>query len=262
MTALSRKARVALLMGAFALMAGVLIWCGPIAQDPAYHNFADRRAWLGVSNFGDVASNAAFTIAGLHGFYALWRLEGEHALANNRVTWPFLAFFLFVILISAGSAWYHLAPDNDRLFWDRLPIAIALTAWFAGMIADRIDMRFGVFICLPLFMTFGAFGTIYWITTENAGAGDLRLYALAQFFPLLALPLLCWLFPKARYTGHGYLPWVYFWFCASKALEHFDGQVFTQAADTVSGHSLKHLALALAVLVTVRMIENNARKAG
>jgi len=29
--------------------------------------FADHRAWLGIPNFGDVSSNLAFAIFGLHG---------------------------------------------------------------------------------------------------------------------------------------------------------------------------------------------------
>ena len=33
-------------------------------QPVAYHDFADHRAMLGVANFLDVASNAAFVLAG------------------------------------------------------------------------------------------------------------------------------------------------------------------------------------------------------
>ena len=37
----------------------------PIAQDPAYHDFADERGWLGIPNFGDVVGNALFILFGL-----------------------------------------------------------------------------------------------------------------------------------------------------------------------------------------------------
>ena len=37
----------------------------PIHQDPAYHQFADARAWLGVPNAWNVWSNLPFVIVGL-----------------------------------------------------------------------------------------------------------------------------------------------------------------------------------------------------
>jgi hypothetical protein len=36
-------------------------------QPLSYHHFADQRSWLGISNFGDVASNIPFLAVGLWG---------------------------------------------------------------------------------------------------------------------------------------------------------------------------------------------------
>lgn len=259
MKSLSSARRITLLFALFAAMLGALLLYGPIPQDPAYHLFADTRPWLGISNFGDVATNAGLTIAGLLGLRVVHGLRAQERHRDALTLLPFGLYFFAVILVSAGSAYYHLAPGNDRLFWDRLPIAIALTAWFSGIVADRIDERAGVFLVMPVLVCFGALGAYYWSVTETAGQGDLRFYAMAQFYPLAALPLVCWLFPKAQYTGNGYLFWIFTWFAVSKMFEHFDKDVFALTGYIVSGHSLKHLALGAAALVVVRMLARNAR---
>ncbi len=38
-------------------------------------------------------------------------------------------------MTSFGSAYYHLVPDNDRLMWDRLPMAAAITALVAATLS-------------------------------------------------------------------------------------------------------------------------------
>ncbi|MDE3245176.1 MAG: hypothetical protein KGN80_03740, partial [Acidobacteriota bacterium] len=45
----------------------------PIAQPEAYHAFADERTLLGVPNFWNVVSNAAFFPVGLAGLWVLLR---------------------------------------------------------------------------------------------------------------------------------------------------------------------------------------------
>ena len=44
----------------------------PIPQDPAYHNFADKRSFLGIPNFADVMSNVPFMLGGFYGVYGLF----------------------------------------------------------------------------------------------------------------------------------------------------------------------------------------------
>lgn len=40
--------------------------------------------------------------------------------------------FAGVLLTSAGSTWYHLAPTNDSLVWDRLPMTLGFMGLFAA----------------------------------------------------------------------------------------------------------------------------------
>lgn len=56
---------------------------------------------------------------------------------------PYAMFFAGVALISLGSAYYHLAPDDTRPVWDRLPMTIALLSLVAAVIAERISLRAG-----------------------------------------------------------------------------------------------------------------------
>jgi hypothetical protein len=153
-----------------------------------------------------------------------------------------------------GSAYYHAAPDNARLFWDRLPMTVAFMALFSAFIADRINQRIGVQWLLPILVVAGIASVFYWDWSESVGRGDLRFYFLVQFYPIVALPVICWLFPKGRYTSGRYLAWLIAWYAVAKGLELFDVQVFALLGGTVSGHTLKHLASAVATLVVVRML--------
>ncbi|NNE23348.1 MAG: alkaline phytoceramidase, partial [Rhizobiales bacterium] len=151
-------------------------------------------------------------------------------------------------------AYYHLAPGNERLVWDRLPMTIAFMALFAAFIADRIDRRIGIYWLLPLFVAAGIASVAYWAWTEALGRGDLRWYVIVQFYPIVALPIICWLFPGGRHTTGRHLAWLIAWYAVAKLLEHFDAVVLTLLGGTISGHTLKHLASGAAALVVIRML--------
>jgi hypothetical protein len=95
---------------------------------------------------------------------------------------------------------------------------------------------------------------VYWIWTESLGRGDLRPYALVQFYPMVALPLIIGLFPLSRYTLGRYLALGILWYALSKIFEYFDHEVFGLLGHTVSGHTLKHLAAAVAPFFVMRML--------
>ena len=224
-----------------------LVFClPPIPQPQSYHAFADDRTMLCVPNFLNVASNLPFFVVGVLG---LWRLRRQDAVGPDRPVlqaverWPFLVFFAGVLLTSFGSSYYHLAPGNDRLVWDRLPITVAFMGFFAGMIGERIGVRAGAWLLGPL-VWLGFVSVLSWHLGERRGAGDLRLYGFVQFYPLLTIPLLIWLFP-ARYTHAGYVFVALGWYLLAKGLEtHFVDHLIYSAGRLVSGHTLKHLAAA------------------
>ncbi len=111
---------------------------------PSYHHFADQREWLGIPHFGDVASNVLYLIAGLWGFVFLSGKSSLGQFVDARERWPYLVVFLGMLLTALGSAYYHLAPDNDRLVWDRLPMTIVLMPFVAALIAERVSVKLGL----------------------------------------------------------------------------------------------------------------------
>jgi len=106
-------------------------------QPVDYHAFADDRHLAGVANFLDVVSNGAFVVAGLAGMIVTLYPGTPFEYARERV--PYLVFFLGVALTGLGSGYYHLAPDNETLFWDRLPMTIAFMSLISAQIVDRIS---------------------------------------------------------------------------------------------------------------------------
>src|SRR3954468_11123862 len=97
---------------------GLLAW-GPIAQLAHYHEFADQRSAWGIPHAIDVLTNIAFAVVGA---WALWGARAVQPAPEARAR---AVFFVSLLLTAAGSGWYHWAPDNARLVFDRIPIALA-----------------------------------------------------------------------------------------------------------------------------------------
>ena len=231
--------------------AAVLRWLPPIPQDAAYHAFADGRALLGVPNFLNVVSNAAFVLVGALGLHALWRGRPAPVFGAAWERTAFVGVFAGTALTGVGSAWYHLAPTNATLVWDRLPITLVLMALSAAVVGERLGARAGRWL-LPALPAAGAASVVYWYASEAAGAGDLRPYGLVQFVPLVVIPLLLALCPPA-YTRGGDLLVALGWYGIAKLFEHWDAAVFA-VGRLVSGHTLKHLAAAAGAWWLLRMV--------
>jgi hypothetical protein len=210
----------------------------PIPQDPAYHLFADRLAVFGIPNFWNVVSNLPFVAVGILGLLSLPRLQVHVPVP------AYLLCCLGVILVGAGSAYYHYGPDSNTLVWDRVPMSIAFMALFSIVIADRISISLGRWLLWPLvFMGVGS--VLYWDWTELQGRGDLRAYGLVQFLPMLLMPLM--LITAGGRGVRAALLWLTLGvYVLAKLAEHFDAGIYV-ATGFVSGHSLKHVLGALAI---------------
>jgi hypothetical protein len=229
------------------ILAAVLLPAVP--QPAAYHDFADRRAFLGIGNFIDVASNSAFLVTGIIGLVVVWRRRGH--FDRRAESAPYIVFFLGVTLTAAGSAWYHLAPDNERLFWDRLPMTLAFMSLIAAQIGERVSSRLGLALLAPL-LAMGVASVVYWIATERHGAGNVLPYVLLQAYAVGALLFLAAGYPS-RYTRGRDIYGVFAAYLVAKVLEVFDREVLAFGY-VVSGHSLKHVAAAVAALLVCRML--------
>ncbi|PHS76829.1 MAG: alkaline phytoceramidase [Rhodospirillaceae bacterium] len=234
-------------IGLSVLIVGLVFALVPAtAQPSAYHLFSDGREWLGVANFGDVASNLVFVIAGL------WGLSKLHIVKGAPIYIPLLVFFWGVVLVGPGSAYYHLAPDNLTLFWDRVPMTIAFMGLFAAVITERINAKMGVRMILPLLICLGLASVLYWRTSEMMGVGDLRAYALVQFLPMVLIPLVMVLFVNSSAKiGWRALLGLFVFYGLAKVSESYDHEVFKLFSGLVSGHTLKHIFAGLGPVALV-----------
>ncbi len=228
-----------------------------VAQNPEYHRFADVRPFLGIANFFDVASNFFFAFFGIMGLKVIFLNKQNPSFFTLRyeaMVWKL--FFLASILISLGSAYYHMNPTNHTLVWDRLPMTIAFMSFFSLLLMERVNEKAG-FLLLPVLLLCGAASVLYWSYTESLGHGDLRPYLLVQFLPLALMPALFFFFP-GRYTSIRYLAYALLWYILAKLLEHFDNRVFEYTGQLVSGHSLKHIAASFSIAAVALYLKRRA----
>jgi hypothetical protein len=115
------------------------------------------------------------------------RLVGLLSVRRDATT---IVLFTGLFLTGFGSSYYHLNPNDGTLFWDRLPMPLCFAAILAAVVEERVDARAGAMLLRPL-LAIGIFSLLLWRWTD-----DLRLYALAQFFPFLALVLILHFFRR------------------------------------------------------------------
>ena len=218
-----------------ALMAASLIGLlllPPIHQNQNYHDFADQRTILGIPHFWNVVSNILFVAVGVVG---LVQFRRDAAIA---------LLFLAILMTGFGSAYYHLDPNDQTLFWDRLPMAIAFMTILAMAVGERLDAKTGAILLWPL-IAIGVLSILLWRWT-----GDLRLYGWVQFFPCLVLPVLFLRFPP-KYSCTSYWLIAAALYGLAKLFEFNDGAIYS-VGSILSGHTLKHVAAAAACFVILR----------
>jgi hypothetical protein len=243
--ALSHR-RFAIAAAAPAALAIAAALLPPFAQDPRYHAFADARTLCGMPNFSNVISNLPFLAVALCGLRAL---RSRTAFVEQWERVAYCALLAGTAAVAAGSTYYHLHPDNSRLFCDRLPLAVVFMSLLASTVGERVSAHAGKRLLVPLIL-FGAASVLYWHYS-----GDLRPYCLVQFGSLLAVPFLIARFPP-RYSGSGRLWLVLAFYALAKVAELLDRDIASLI--TTGGHPRKHLAAAAAILVYVNTVAHRA----
>ena len=219
---------------------------GPIAQPLHYNEFADGSAVFGIHHAADVMSNAGFALVAIWGWLTL---RPRRNSAPLRAGWPGYRLFLIGLFLTAfGSGFYHLAPDNARLVWDRLPIALACAGLLVGVRGDtqpglKTDIEA---IVLGLF---AVAGVAWWVYTDRSGAGDLRPYLLLQGLPLVLIPLWQAIYRAPRPDRVAFAAAMALYVLA-KVAEVLDHQI-AHTLGFVSGHTLKHLIATMATAAVV-----------
>ncbi|XP_022896960.1 uncharacterized protein LOC111410715 [Olea europaea var. sylvestris] len=217
-----------------------------IPQSQEYHDFADQREFFGIPNTLNVISNFPFLIIGLIGLilcyfrnYFKLRLQGE------LCGWT--CFYIGVAAVGIGSSYYHLKPNDERLVWDRLPMTIAFTSIIAIFIIERVDEHRGTLSIIPLLLA-GVVSILYWRFFD-----DLRPYAVVQFVPCIAIPVMAILLPP-MYTHSTYWLWAAGFYLLAKIEEAADKPIYSLTHHIVSGHTLKHLCAAMVSVFLTLML--------
>jgi len=239
-----------ILLALLVLSCAGLALLDPIAQSCAYHDYGDQRTLLGIPYFWNVVSNLPMLFIGAYGLRqcALHGLRRPAGVAR----WIPWVMSLGIFLTCFGSAYYHATPSNATLLWDRLPMTLMFMSLFSLLVYDYLDPRAGsltFWLALPL----GAASVLYWHFTEAAGRGDLRPYALVQFFPIVAALAFMFFFPK-KVPYMRYMALLIGWYAVAKCCEHWDKLIY-EALGFWSGHTLKHLFGAVGLVYVMKLLD-------
>jgi hypothetical protein len=245
------------LLAAITLGLAVAALVYPAMPQPlSYHVFADCRTWLAIPNFLNVTSNLPFLIGGAWGLGLIWN-AGTERFQDPREQLPYLVFFLGALLTCFGSAYYHAAPDNTRLVWDRLPMTLGFAGLVSAAASERLDFKLGQKSLWPL-LAVGVATVLYWYGTERVGQGNVIPYAAYQGWSIFIIVFLIVAFPARRYSRGHLLAWAAGFYGVAKFFETFDLAVYRALGGVVSGHTIKHLLAAGAVFAIVRQLKVRA----
>ena len=248
--ACARRLR-AWLLGFAALLLIAALALPAMEQPASYHAFADQRALAGIPHAADVLSNLGFAFAALAG---AWLLHGLDRVRVDGAARALAAlFFIGLACTALGSAWYHWAPADAGLAWDRLGMSVAFAGLLGLAVQSRVDDTCGWLAAAALLVA-APLSIAVWRVT-----GNMLPWAVLQAGGMLLVVALAWLPARA-----GALPLslgtVIALYALAKLLELSDLDIFVASGDLVSGHSLKHLAAAFAAWPVLRALLARQRR--
>jgi hypothetical protein len=238
------------LLAAIAVAIALACWGPSIAQFDHYHAFADQRHLWGVPYAMDVLSNLPFALLGGWGLFRLGAAARHRCAGVQR---PLAAlFFAGLVLTALCSSRYHLQPDDAGLAIDRLGMVSAFAGLLGLAVADRISARAGLWTAAAL-LALGPVSVYVWAISGNLlpwvllqGGGMLLIVLLALRRPVVG----AWGLPLAAVIA---------WYVLAKGLELGDHAVFVLSHGLLSGHTLKHVAAAMAVWPVIGLMHNGAQ---
>ncbi|KTD62493.1 ceramidase domain-containing protein [Legionella shakespearei] len=232
----------------------IVLFTPRIPQWPDYHHFADTRTFWGIPNFWNVISNLPFILISILGFISL-KKQADYLNKKERIV--FFILFLGAFFIGLGSSYYHWAPDNNTLVWDRIPMTVVFMSLLSLTIMERVNLNLGFWLLIPL-IAFGICSVLYWHHTELTGQGDIRLYAITQFYSMFVIMFVLLLFPKPYPPLNRYL-WMFLFYGLAKMAEYFDRPIYN-LGHVLSGHTLKHFLAATSVYFVVVILNDSLVK--
>lgn len=234
------KSKLKLLLVVVSLVCIIAVFfLKPIFQDISFHQFADSRKFFSIENFWNVVSNLFFLVIGVAG---VQQLRLNKLILAKEIKAAYYIFFIAVMLVAVGSAWYHYHPGNDTLVWDRLPMTMAFMSLLSIALVEFVSVTVGRIGLIP-FLLAGIGSIAWWQYGELHHHGDLRPYALVQFLPIILLTLL-FLFGEPVFNRWGYIA-LFVCYLLAKLAEHFDLAIYNLTSGLIAGHLIKHIITAV-----------------
>lgn len=239
---MTRRAAATVVVVVAVIAAAIVAAAFPITRAPELHHYADQRSSLGIPHAGDVLSNLPFVIAG-----AWFAVRAQTAYARLAC--------LGVAAIGIGSGAYHVAPSDVTLAFDWGPIAVALMLVLAAVVDDRLGARAGRIagVAGPL-VAIGA--VAIWIAGGGTEGGSVTPYGTVQALGI-ALPALLALIAPGSIPRRPLLLAV-LWFATARLCAANDHQLLD--AIGISGHSMKHVAAAVAAAFALHALTSRASR--
>lgn len=203
-----------------------------------YHEFVDSRSFFGINRFFDTVSNIGFLIVGM--------LFVKEIFLKDQKDFNLILIALGSILVFVGSSFYHLAPSDARLLWDRLPISIVFAGVLSyslsqnNLIVEKYKNTFNIG-----YLLFSMFSVIFWYVGSLSHANWLGPYVFVQFGGMITLIYIA--FTGENKSFNKKIWSVLVWYMLAKLCESFDQTIFSLTHEVLSGHTLKHLFAALAL---------------
>jgi hypothetical protein len=244
-----------------ALMLWALLWCVSLFIDPQWqgslglslnehghaslhahgHPFVDARSWWGIPNTLDVLSNVPMLGVGLWG---AWRIHRILTCASQIKRSAMLAF-VGLVLTWAGSSMYHWHSVPETLVLDRLGMSVTFAGVLGWAVAECLQVGWAHRFAVCVMLAGGVSATLpLWI-------GHVLPWAVLQFGGLM-LVLAHAVLMRREGLAWWTFKWPWLWlvgcYVLAKWLELEDAQVFIWTREWVSGHTLKHLTAALALI--------------
>lgn len=200
-----------------------------------YHNFSDKRKFLGIPNAMNVLSNIAILIPALYLLKKQGNINYENLLSEKNL------LIIHIVLLAIASGYYHCSPSDNTIFWDILMIT-TLSIIVLNIINDH---KYGKFLYL-----LGILSVIYW-----KYSGDIRIYLII----LIGVPIYFFLkyYNNENSNIKRNLYITLFFTILYRLVEFYDHQIYKIMDNKISGHTLKHIFAGLSIWYIVRLLEED-----
>ena len=220
---------------------GLLAW-GPMPIGTSAHAYADARTWLGIPNASNVLVNLPLFWLAVWGWCAT-RASGWPSWLRTPWQW----FHLFAMATALTSGLYHAAPNDTLFVISHIGQASAFTLLTLGVLAERVDARFGsVACCVMSVVAIALTGGAMAYAVRIDGPIDMRPLMLLEILPVLLIPTGA-LGLRGSHTEASTWFVVLALYASSKLFDVGDPAIFGLSGGRIGGHALMHLSLSVVV---------------